>query len=365
MRQAGTLVAFVVAAALVSGSAAAPAATCTSAQWSARASALQAYEKAMPAARARYFKAHASAASRAAFVRTQNMKLAALKSAAACQVGSSGPTQPTTQPAPPPTPNEHFVFEDGISASDQTIVEGDVAYAAVDEQALTGATFDDVYVYVGATASWLAQKDCDFFGYASECISQKTSEFGGGVAAEAGYHGLFLNWLPGGWTKQPLAETQKTIAHELFHSLQYQLVNMVNDPVPNSGIRHLGPVWMVEGAAEMIGYRVTGDRHVEYVTYPAALATQKTRAAAPSNPPLQNLLSVDQDRAAGNPYPLYMVAVDHLCSIASGGIPALAAYNRDIAAGQAWPDAFQSAFGKSVDAFYADFAKYRAAGFKS
>src|SRR5436305_4486870 len=313
MRHVGLLPVALGAASFASAPTAAHVSTCRSAQWSARQAALAAFEKAMPAARIAYFKAHGSTASRAAFVRAQKKKLSALTATANCKVTSSGSSGalPTPLPAPAPPPNEHFVFEDGISSGDQAIVEGDAAYAAVDEQLLIGATFDDVTVFVGATAAWLAQKECDFFGYSSECVAQKTDEYGTGVAAEGGRHGLFLNWLPGGWAKQPHPETQKTIAHELFHALQYQLVNVVNDPVPNSGIRHLGPVWMVEGAAEVLGYRVLGDRHLGYTTYGPLLAMEITRAKAPSNPPLQQLLTVDQDRAAGNPYPLYLVAGDH------------------------------------------------------
>ena len=266
----------------------------------------------------------------------------------------TGGTLPEPLPAPAPTANEHFVFEDAVSAEDRKTVEDDIAYAAADEQSLTGVSFGDINVFVGVTPAWLAQEDCGFYGYVGDCLAQKTQEFAGG-ATEGGYRALFMMRWPSG---QGAPETQKVIAHELFHVFQYEVSNLANDQTPSSGVRTLGPVWLHEGAAEVVGYHVLGDRHLGYATYAALLATEKGRAAAPA-PPLEQLQTVDQDRAADSPYALYMVAVDHLCST-TGGVQALSAYYRAIAAGQPWPAAFASAFGMSVDAFYANFAVYRA-----
>lgn len=333
---------------------AAPASSCTSAQHASRVAALKTYEHALPRARAAYFEHHASATARARFAKAQKAKLAGLEAAASCTVAGTGGTLPEPLPAPAPTANEHFVFEDAISAEDRKTIEDDVAYAVADEQSLTGASFGDVNVFVGATPSWLAEKDCGFYGYVGECVAQKTQEFGSG-AAEGGYRALFVSWR-GPQAGAP--ETQKVIAHELFHVFQYEVSNLPNEQTPSSGVRILGPVWLHEGAAEMVGYHVLGDRHLGYSTYPNLLLTEKGKARAPA-PPLEQLQSVDQDRAAGSPYALYMVAVDHLSAIA-GGVPALAAYHRALAAGQPWPDAFAGAFGMSVDAYYASFAAYRA-----
>jgi hypothetical protein len=313
-------------------------ATCASIQKTSRKAAVTAYVKAMRKARAVYFKTHGSASARSEFVKRQQKRLATLRAAAACTAGSagsgigSGGSLPNPLPAPAPTANEQFTFEDAVASADRQTVIDDVAYAAADEQALTGVSYGEINVFVGTTADCLAQQDC---GFASGAV-------------EGGYQAIFIMLWPAG---QGATETQKVIAHELFHVFQYETANLPNDQTPSSGVRILGPVWLHEGAAEMMGYHVAGDRHLGYTTYPALLETEKSKAKASVNaPPIHELLSVDQDRAAGNPYALYMVAVGRLVSTAPGGIPALAAYYRDIAAGQAWPVAFQSAFGMTVDA---------------
>jgi hypothetical protein len=57
---------------------------------------------------------------------------------------------------------------------------------------------------------------------------------------------------------------------------------------------------------------------------------------------------------------LFLVAVDHLVSITPAGLPALTTYLNALGAGMAWQDAFRTAFGMSVDVYYANFAAYRA-----
>lgn len=59
-------------------------------------------------------------------------------------------------------------------------------------------------------------------------------------------------------------------------------------------------------------------------------------------------------------YSLFHVAVDHLVSVAPGGLSALTAYYNALGSGMSWPQAFQSSFGLSVDAYYANFNAYRA-----
>jgi hypothetical protein len=47
-------------------------------------------------------------------------------------------------------------------------------------------------------------------------------------------------------------------------------------------------------------------------------------------------------------------------SITPAGLPALTTYLNALGAGTAWQDAFRAAFGMSVEAYYANFAAYRA-----
>jgi hypothetical protein len=52
--------------------------------------------------------------------------------------------------------------------------------------------------------------------------------------------------------------------------------------------------------------------------------------------------------------------VQHHGGLDHGGLAALANFWRAIGAGSTWQAAFQSAFGETVDQFYAEFAAYRA-----
>jgi hypothetical protein len=345
--------------ALLVGAPAAHAAICTSSEKTSAQAALAAYTKHMGAQRSAYFKTHGSPKARAAFAAAQTKTLARLRAAAGCDDSSGGSLLPQPQPAPAPAANEHFAFSDEIPQSARTLVQEDVAYAAQDEQQLIGAQLNEVNVFVSTKPEWLAQQECGFWGYDASCVAMKTVDWAAGPAAEGGDRADFLNWASGQFNGSDAPGAQKTIAHELFHTFQYQLDGLLSDgSVPFDQVRHAGPVWMQEGAAEMIGYRVLGDRHLGYTTYPNLLLTEKFRAKS-SNVPLDELQTVAQDRANGNPYALYMVAVDHLVTEAPSGLHALTTYYTALAGGLAWPDAFQQAFGLSVPAFYADFAAYR------
>jgi hypothetical protein len=329
--------------------------TCTFAQKSQRELVRDAYMKKMPAARAAYFKTHTSKAARAAFVAKQNKTLATLKSAASCDdsVALPGPVA-----APAPTANEHFIFGDEMTTADRQQITDDVAYAAQDEQALLGMQLDEVNVFATKVPSWLAQKECDFSGNSNDqCYTQLTNGYAAGDSAHGGYRYLTLNWGANGWSQT--SQTQKIIAHEIFHTFQYQMDGIISDgSVPFDQVRKAGPVWLLEGAAEMVGYRVLGDRHLEFATYSASLANEKFKAKPVTNP-LDQLQTVNQSNTAGAPYALYMVAADHLVSLAPDGIKSLVTYYRSLGSGTAWPDAFQQAFGMTVDAYYANFATYK------
>jgi hypothetical protein len=336
-------------------------AMCTFVEKSQREAAAAAYAKRMPAARAAYFKKHASAKARAAFVARQRAALAALRAAAACDdsaassgTGASGPVA-----APPPSANEHFFFTDEIQQSARDEVEQDLAYAGQDEQTLLGVQLNEVNVFGSSSALWLAEQECGFYGYVGTCVAQKQASYATG-AAEGGDRAIFLNWGTGAWNASQSSEKQKTIAHELFHVFQYQLDGLVADgSTPSNQIRVAGPIWIHEGAPEMVGYRVLADRHlINFSTYADLLAGEKTRAKA-ATAPLDQLLTVDQSNAAGSPYPLYMVAIDHLVSLAPNGIRSLTTYYQGLGQGMTWQASFQQAFGMSVDAFYANFASYR------
>jgi hypothetical protein len=355
---------------VTSSAGSAPSTTCSAAQKAQRQAAVRAYQAKMQAARKAYFKTHKRVSLRAAFVKTQQAKLTRLRQAAACVVSQPAPpssspaTTPTATtatgpvPAPPPGANEPFSFDSGITPADQDQITGDVAYAVQDEALLLGAPITSVSTFVSSSPNWLADQECRFWGHGGDCVQQVEHRWAsGGTTAVGGTGGIFLYWAAPSWG-YGASENQKIIAHELFHVFQYQLDKLVNNgSTPSSQVRPSGPVWLDEGAPEMVGYHVAADRRL-FPSYASVLANQISRAKQISTP-LSSLQTHDEAQIP-SVYSLFHVAVDHLVSIGPAGLPALTAYYNALGAGMAWQDAFQAAFGMSVDAYYANFAAYRA-----
>jgi hypothetical protein len=259
---------------------------------------------------------------------------------------------------PPPSPNEHFAFGDEMTAATRDEIVGDVAYGVQDEAALEGTAITAVSTFASTSPDWLADNECRFRQLLGSCFQDRRQYWAAAnaPAAVGGKGGIFLNWAQYGWTFGA-GPNQKIIAHELFHVLQDQLDKLADDVgTPVNQVQPSGPTWLKEGAAEVIGYHVAADRL--YWSYASALADQITRAKQISTP-LQSL-ETKQTNDITNVYTLYMVAVDHLVNTAPSGLPALASYYSAIGQGMAWRNAFTAAFGLTVDAYYLDFAAYRA-----
>jgi hypothetical protein len=345
----------------------APGTTCSAAQKAQRQRAVRTYQTKMQAARKAYFKAHKQVKLRAAFVKSQQAKLARLRQAAACAVSQpappSSPPATTTDtgpvPAPPPSPNELFYFDGAITAADQDEIKGDVAYAAQDEAVLLGAPITSVSTFASTSPDWLADQECRFIGHNDDgCLQSVRQRWtSGGTTAVGGNGAIFLDWANPNW-RYGAGENQKIFAHELFHVFQYQLDKLVNNgSTPSSQVRPSGPVWLDEGAPEMVGYRVAADRRL-FPSYASVLASQISRAKQIGTP-LSSLQTRDEAQIPGV-YSLFHVAVDHLVTITPAGVASLTTYLNALGAGMAWQDAFKAAFGMSVETYYANFAAYRA-----
>jgi hypothetical protein len=258
-----------------------------------------------------------------------------------------------------PGPNELFYFDGGITMADQDEIKGDVAYAVQDEAVLLGAPVTSVSTFASTSPDWLADQECRFIGHNDDgCLQSVRQRWAsGGTTAVGGTGAIFLDWANPNW-RYGAGENQKILAHELFHVFQYQLDKLANNgSTPSSQVRASGPVWLDEGAPEMVGYRVAADRRL-FPSYASVLTGQISRAKQ-INTPLSSLQTRDEAQIP-NVYSLFHVAVDHLVSITPAGFPSLTTYLNMLGAGMAWQDAFRTAFGMSVEAYYANFASYRA-----
>lgn len=333
--------------ALAGASSATGGSLCTSAEKARYQAAAAVYAKRMVKVRAAYFKTHRSAKLRARFVKKQKATLKALRLRARCELIDLNPA---------PSANETFTFGPGMSAGPEALIAGDIAFAAEDENRLVGLSLAKVDVFASSDANWLAERQCGFYGYGGSCVSDTAAFYASGnSAAQGGPGAVFLYWAASAW-QFGAAPSQKIIAHELFHVLQYQTDHLIHaGETPPDQVRPTGPVWFDEGAPEMIAYRVTADRRLD--SYTRALGDQIAVTKQISTP-LDQLERLSQTNVP-NVYSLFALSVDHLVKVDPAGVSGLAAYYRALGAGALWADAFQQAFGLSVGGYYADFARYR------
>jgi hypothetical protein len=331
---------------------------CTSAEKLRYQAAATLYARHMAQDRARYFRVHKSGKLRAAFVKKQNAKLRALRLKANCDDSAPPePLPPKIDLNPAPSANELFVFGPEMPADAQQLIKGDIAFAAEDEARLVGLSLDKVTVFASTDANWLAGKQCGVFGAGGDCVSATAAFYSSGNStAQGGPAAVFIYWAASAWSGDA-ATKQKIIAHELFHALQYQTHHLVGAArTPFDQIRATGPVWLDEGAPEMVGFRVMADRLLG--SYAVALGNQSA-VTKRIDTPLNQLERLSQTNIP-SVYSLFALSVDHLLKSTPSGVPALAGYYRALGTGAAWPEAFKQAFGMSVGDYYANFADYRA-----
>ena len=256
----------------------------------------------------------------------------------------------TTAPSTPTTVTiggTTFTFGGEVPQATRTGVEDAVAAAKAFVQSQMGLATSAFKVYgYGDLDEFLAAYSQQFDRPASTLGSLRSTliqiqRVHGGYA-ETNVGVIFL-WTA---TTPPDRSLELTIAHEYFHVIQLQLSPQSPAQPPNQ-VRTNGPEWLAEGSAEWEGTKVEGD-------FPAALAAAVSRIGS-EKPDLSSLATPTGFRSIPNPFPVCMAAVDLL--VKSAGPASLAAFWRAIGQGTPWQAAFQQAFGLSVDAFYAAFAK--------
>lgn len=341
---AALLLAAAIALVAASGAAARPDESCTADYKASATAAAAAYAKQMRKARAAYDRTHRSAQARKAFMKRQEARLAALKRDADCTVTQVTDTGPL--PAPAPSENEHFVFSDEMSQSARDELTGYVTFAVQDEEKLLGVQLSGLTILGSTDAAWLSQKLCDFEGYGGSCVADNQANFESGNPAGAGPHAIFVYWGSSEWAQNaPAYVKQKVMAHNVGDVFQYQLDGLQGT---------VGPVWLYFGGGEMVGYHVTSDRNFRPYADNLADMQQNIRALTT---PLEQIQTQSDYNLVGHWF--LAGAADRLVTDAPNGIRSLADYYAAIGKGASWQDAFASAFGMSVDAFYADFAAYR------
>lgn len=150
------------------------------------------------------------------------------------------------------------------------------------------------------------------------------------------------------WALETPLERTKVVAHEYFHVLQ----NWLRASTDTSA----DPPFIIEGSAEYAGYATVIDAGQLTPAGFRESLIDRLRGQRIRLPALDRL--TDEGPLALTSYTLFALAVDML--VATRGIAPLAKYAL-LRRNQPVAPSFEAAFGRSLSAFYADFAVWRRA----
>ena len=185
-------------------------------------------------------------------------------------------------------------------------------------------------------------------------VDRKSWYEGDGRVAEQFRGSIFLT--TSGYTTDSLT---KIAAHELSHAQASAIAGFENGGGTHEVQTH-GPVWIREGIAELHGHLVMDQGG--FNSYLDFRASNVSYTRASDFPPLRLQETWEQNWAVpGYSYGYFVLAAELLASQA--GEDALIEYFTLLQPGTTWEEAFQTAFGMTVEEFYVLFEAYRAAGY--
>lgn len=345
-------------------------ATCSAKDHTHRAAQAAAFAKGMPAARRAYYRKHADKHRRKVFVAAQAKRLKALRAAASCVVPVTPVIPPVLTPTPPaptppaPVPPVPPPATPPPAPKPSTVTIGANVAPYVAQSTRLGVTLGDTYIRsLGAPDAWrydvYADPDSSVLAgiwLASGLTNASTTQYVFGTLGALGVtdHDLVLLKTLASAGDPATATPSSLVVHELFHTAQNQALGTKQGTGFTTVIQTAGPIWLREGSADYFAARATG-----FLSQSLANADSYLDAQFPDLQ-LQDMATQAQsfDHQAAL-YPLGRLAAGMLIDDTSP--TAMLEYYRQVGAGVAWPTAFQSVFGRTIDAFYAEFAAARAA----
>ena len=146
-------------------------------------------------------------------------------------------------------------------------------------------------------------------------------------------------------------------AHELLHAYQDELSGLPASGVPDDEVPFHGPSWATEGIAEFFAYKASDAGGV--LSYDTKRANSVSHAKNMEKP-LRGM-ETWEGGLKGYGYDLPLLGAELLASYA--GEDALLRFYMLQRPGTTWQEAFETAFGMTVEEFYGLFEEHRAAGF--
>jgi hypothetical protein len=268
--------------------------------------------------------------------------------------GTSG--EGTPSPTSTAIPDLAFYLGDKLSLFEETLI---VTAVEVTRDMLSSDAGVTPPVSVFANHS-LAQLTQDFVDNAR---AQRSRAFGmedrlRNTIAEASYRGIAINPGNPAFNSLPDAVVMRAIAHEYVHVVQLENAGIAvadqtlatsADSTPPAG-----PVWLLEGSAEVVSYLVA--RNLELVDYNATIADMgtKIRGSPMRLDDMETYLGYTSAGESG--LNRAVLATDYL--LRNRDLSELFAFWEDIRRGATWKEAFVRRFGVPVDTFYDQFEGY-------
>jgi hypothetical protein len=233
-----------------------------------------------------------------------------------------------TMPVLAAEPEITFSIGDGVTVEDEVIVREGIEFAQsyVDDQL---APFPESRITVNVRQT-------------------RDTTGGNAVAFSAGNYIVVFTRSPG-WKSLAPFDRLHVMVHEYIHSWQRATVGREDESAP---------LWLIEGSAEYLSYdAVARDglvRRQEVID-----AQSWSVVHAPEMAALDQL--EDRDAYYGEAGPVYSLALLAVTQLAQeGGPAAISRFFEAMGDGDSWQEAFATAFGQEVDAFYRSFDRARA-----
>ena len=150
----------------------------------------------------------------------------------------------------------------------------------------------------------------------------------------------------------------KVAAHELFHVYQYTLQGYGRFSFTHSEVRVIGPAWMQEGVCEFQAIAALAKGGI----WPYAQSHQRyANEAREVDVSLREMETYNVLLDGPGRFALATMGAEFLA--AKAGEEALMTFWTLLGPGTTWQEAFNTAFGMTIDDFYSLFEEHRAAGF--
>ena len=153
------------------------------------------------------------------------------------------------------------------------------------------------------------------------------------------------------WQRTPRSQIPIIMLHEWYHVVQYSFLGCARC---HAQVRAI-PEWLIEGSAEYSAARAAQDQRVLFYSF---IRRYELFRAGQVATPLQRM----GEASTTAEYGLSFAAVELLVSKSGPG--SLLEFWQTSGETGRWEAAFPEAFGTTPAAFYRDFARYRAGGFR-